>query len=58
LIKAGYANKSAAINKGNAKPTDAFAPYKSANRKTETIEIPLNPALDRPMQNAANKAKK
>ena len=56
-MNAGYANTSAKINKGNAKPTDARAPYKSASRKTDTIEMPLKPALDKPMHNAANKAR-
>ena len=54
LAKAGYASKSAAINKGNAKPTDSRGPYSSASKATDTSEMPLNPAFDKPMQKAAN----
>ena len=56
LMNAGYAIRSAAINNGRASPTEAFEPYKSASRKTDTIEIPLKPDFDRPIQNAANSA--
>ncbi|MEY5013134.1 MAG: hypothetical protein RLY69_849 [Verrucomicrobiota bacterium] len=52
---AGYASRSAAINNGKAKPTDSRGPYKSANNATERSEIPLKPAFDNPIKNAANK---
>ena len=52
--KAGYASKSAAIKRGKAKPTDSRGPYNSASKATETSEMPLKPALDKPMQKAAS----
>lgn len=47
---------SAAINNGSASPTEALDPYRSANKNTDTIDIPLNPAFESPMQKAASKA--
>lgn len=50
------ANISATTNKGTTSPVDSFAPNANAIKVTLIMAIPLIPAFESPMTNAAVKA--